>query len=72
MGFPIRVPIGVSLAGYFLGAFNSPNANRSSASLNCPWLQETLPLSSRLLWQTRHPLKLQRQPQHVTAGIGDQ
>jgi len=43
MGFPVGVLIGISLAGYFLGAFNPQQLNRSNAGLNCPRLQETLP-----------------------------
>jgi hypothetical protein len=43
MGFPIGVLIGVSLAGYFLGAFNSHHSNRSNATV-CR-------LGSRSLWQ---------------------
>jgi hypothetical protein len=41
MGFAVGVLIGVSLAGYFLGAFNPQQLNRSNAGLNCPRLQET-------------------------------
>jgi hypothetical protein len=43
MGFLVGVLIGVSLAAYFLGAFNPQQLNSSNAGLKCPRLQETLP-----------------------------
>jgi hypothetical protein len=48
MGFSIGVLIGVSLAAYFLGAFN-PNQSSSGprASLNCPGLEEAPPPKER-------------------------
>jgi len=41
MGFSIGMLLGVILASYAVGAFNFPQSNSSSASLSCPWIQET-------------------------------
>jgi hypothetical protein len=41
IGFSIGMLLGAILASYAVGAFNFPRSNSSSASLNCPWIQET-------------------------------
>jgi len=41
MGFSIGMLLGVILTSYAVGAFNLPQSNSSSVSLNCPWIQET-------------------------------
>jgi hypothetical protein len=49
MGFSIGVLLGIVLAGYVLHGFSHPNSHRPNASLNCPWLQETLPPERQLI-----------------------
>jgi hypothetical protein len=41
MGFSIGMLLGVILASYAVGAFKLLQSNSLSASLNCPWIQET-------------------------------
>jgi len=66
MGFSIGMLLGVILASDAVGAFKLPQSNSLSASLNCPWIQETHERFSVQAWRL---LSSQTSRRQITASI---